>query len=234
MGIDGVRALTFDVGGTIFDWQSAVTGAVGALARERGAAIDVAAFALEWRRGMFQRLARVRSGELPWANADDLHRHVLDELAPRYAGLELSSADRDALTNVWHQMEVWPDVPEALERLRSRYTVIVLTVLSWSIVVDSSTAAGISWDGILSCEFLGHYKPDREAYLAGARLLRRTPEQCMMVAAHPLDLRAAMAAGFRTAYVAPRADEPFGSYDGELSDFDVVADDFGSLAKQLV
>ena len=234
MALERVRALTFDVGGTIFDWQTAVRAAVGELARDREAEVDVPQFALDWRRRMFELLDEVRAERLPWLNADDLHRRSLDELAPRYASLALSPADRDALTDVWHRMGVWSEVPEALERLKTRYAVVVLTVLSWAIVVDSSKHAGISWDGILSCEFLGHYKPDREAYEKAAHLLRLEPEACMIVAAHPGDLRASMRAGFRTALVAPRLQEPFSSDGRDPADFDVRASDFLDLAKQIV
>ena len=150
--------------------------------------------------------------------------------------MRLSSAERDELNLVWHRLRAWPDAPAAIARLRSRFTVIVLTVLSWGIVVDNSKAAGIDWDGVLSCEFLGHYKPDREAYLAGVRLAGSTPDQAMMVAAHPGDLRAAMAAGLQAAYV-PRPGERGAGNDPDLSpqpDFAVNALDFADLVRQLV
>ena len=109
--------------------------------------------------------------------------------------------------------------------------VVILGVLSFSILVDSSKHAGISWDGLLSCEFLGHYKPDKEAYLAATRLLRVSPEEAMMVAVHPGDLRAARNAGFRTGYVAPKLEEP-GSR-GETTGFDIVAEDYADFVRQI-
>ena len=124
----------------------------------------------------------------------------------------------------------------SLERLRSRYTVVVLTVLSWSLVVDSSKRGGLSWDGVLSCEFLGHYKPDPEAYLAGVTMLGLDPRQVMMVAAHPWDLRSAAAVGMRTAYV-PRPGERGERTDADLGampEFDLSVRDFTDLAGQLV
>ena len=51
-----IEALTFDVGGTVFDWQTAVRTKVGALAEARDAQIDVAQFALDWRLRFFQLL----------------------------------------------------------------------------------------------------------------------------------------------------------------------------------
>jgi 2-haloacid dehalogenase len=233
---DRVRLLTFDVGGTVFDWHSTIRDDVRGIAAAKGARVDAAAFANAWRRGMFEHLAEVRSGQLPWMNADHLHRMALDDVLRREPELRLSNAERDELNRVWHRLRAWPDAPAAIARLRGRFTVIVLTVLSWAIVVDSSKAAGIDWDGVLACEFLGHYKPAREAYLAGVRLAGGTPEQAMMVAAHPGDLRAAMAAGLHAAYV-PRPGEQGAGNDGDLSpqpDFAVNAADFADLARQLV
>ena len=235
--IGTLRALTFDVGGTVFDWHHSLRDEVSALAARQRAHVDAAAFVNQWRRRMFELLAGVRSGDIPWMNADQLHRMAIDDVAADHPTFDLSTQRRDELTVAWHRLRVWPDVPAALERLRTRFTVVVLTVLSWSLVVDSSKAAGLGWDGILSCEFLGRYKPDPEAYLAAVRLLGVAPGQAMMVAAHPWDLRAAAAAGLRTAYV-PRPHE-WG--DGQPSPsaatedtFDITATDFPDLARQLV
>ena len=229
--IDHIKVLTFDVGGSIFDWQTATRAAVRALATERGVAVDDRAFCFTWRRRMFEQLAEVRRGERPWQNADAIHRAVLDELAAEHPALELTPEDRDALNRAWHRMDVWEDVPESLATLRERYVVAILTVLSLAIVVDSSKHAGIDWDAYLSCEFLGVYKPDAEAYRTAAGLLGAKPEETMMVAVHPPDLAAAQRAGLKAAYVKPKLEE-MGSR-GETHGFEVVAEDYRDLARQL-
>ena len=233
-----IKALTFDVGGTVFDWRGTIEDEIGRLAKRQGARVDVSQLATDWRRGMFAMLARVRSGELPWMNADQIHRAVLDDVLDRHGSLELTAAERDELNEVWHRLRAWPDARDAIERLRSRYTVVVLTVLSWSIVVDCSKYNGIEWDGILSCEFLGHYKPDSEAYQTAVRLLRLDPSEAMMVAAHSGDLQAAMRAGLRSAYV-HREGEISGTFGGSeptspTSEFDFSARDFPELADLLL
>ena len=230
-----VKALTFDVGGTVFDWRGTIEDEVSQLAAAAGVDLDVPQFATDWRVGMFAMLARVRSRELPWMNADELHRRVLDDVLAKHSSLVLTGSERDDLNEVWHRLRVWPDAPAAIERLRGRYTVVVLTVLSWSIVVDCSKSNGIEWDGILSCEFLGDYKPDAAAYHAGVKLLRIEPEQAMMVAAHPGDLGAAAQAGLRTAFVHREGEThvlsgPAGSPD----EYDVSARDFPELADLLL
>lgn len=228
---NGIKALTFDVGGSVFDWQTATRKAVRGIAGARGAEVDDGAFTMTWRRRMFEELGRVRRGEVPWQNADQLHRAVLDELAEAYPKLELSPEDCDDLNRAWHRMGVWDDVPEALGRLREHYIVSILTVLSLSIVVDSSRHSGIDWDAYLSCEFLGVYKPAAEAYQMAARLLGAEPHEVMMVAVHPGDLLAAQRAGMKTGYVKPKLWEP--GAEGPTDGFDVSAEDYGEFARQL-
>lgn len=231
--LENIEALTFDVGGTVFDWQTAVRTQVGTIDSARNAGIDVPQFALDWRLRFFQLLAEVRAGKREWCSADIVQLASLEDVSHKYPSLQLNHEDKTALVEVWHSMSVWEDFPSAIARLRTRYRVIVLTVMSFSIVVDSSRRAGITWDGILSGEFMNHYKPDKEAYLEAAERLLLAPQRIMMVAAHPGDLRASMQAGFRTAYVQPKLNEPFGYDDNDPNDFDVQADDFEDLADQL-
>ena len=233
-----IKALTFDVGGTVFNWRGAIQKEVTRLAAERQANIDVTQFATDWRRWMFDTLARVRSGELSWRNADRIHRDVLDDVLEKHSALELSASERDELNEVWHRISAWPDAAEAIERLRGRYTTVVLTVLSYSIALDCSKFNGISWDGILSCEFLGHYKTDSEAYLTALKLLRVDPSEAMMVAAHKRDLNGAKAAGLQTAYVHREGEsDPFpglADIDPASSEYDIIAVDFPDLADKLL
>jgi len=230
-----VKVLTFDVGGTVFDWYSAVSQAVAELAASRQADVDASAFAIGWRELFFDTLAQVRSGALPRMNADGIHRLTLDTVAGRYPALALTDEEKDGLTDVWHSLSAWPDANPAIQRLRSKYTVVVLTVLSFGIVVESSKHSGIDWDAIISCEFLQHYKPDVDAYLDGLDLLGVEPKDAMMVAAHKWDLMAAKEAGLATAYV-PRPLErgEATQYEAKLDGVDLNAPDFARLADSLL
>lgn len=226
-----IRVLTFDVGGSVFDWQSATRAAVKEIAEERRVELDVPAFCLQWRRRMFETLAQVRRGNLSWRNADQIHLEVLDELGEQHRELALTSDDKQRLNSAWHRMDVWEDIPDALVRLRERYIVSILTVLSLSIVVDSSKHAGIEWDAYISCEFLGVYKPEAEAYQKAARLFGVEPSETMMVACHPPDLAAAQRAGLKAAHVKPKVWE-MGS-EGDSAGFEIQADSYTDLADQL-
>lgn len=232
--MEAVKGLFFDVGGTVFDWKNTVREEIQRLAEERGGAIDSEAFANAWRGEMFKVHARVRQGDLPWMNADEMHLRALDTMAGRYP--LLSDIDSRALVkSTWHRLKAFPGAPEAIARLRTRYIVVVLTILSWESIVSSSKAAGVQWDGILSCEFLGYYKPSLQAYRKAARLLGLAPSEAMMVAAHEGDLAAARAAGMHTAYVnVPEEDlvsEGFGQ--SKTAAFDIEAADFEALCHKM-
>ena len=104
-----IKSLTFDVGGQIFNWHHTIRDEVEQLAQERGVEMDCASFTNNWRWRMFELLGQVRSGELPWMNADELHRRALDDMVVKYPSLDLTTAERDALNQVWHRLRVWAE-----------------------------------------------------------------------------------------------------------------------------
>src|SRR5262249_44731422 len=122
--------------------------------------------------------------------------------------------------------------------LKQHYIVATLSNGHLALQVDLSRRAGLSWDAILGAEIARAYKPSAQCYLRSAEALGLTPQQLLMVAAHPSDLAAARDCGLRTAYV-PRPVEFGGgqaSVPGEPPsghEFDLVARDFLDLAEQL-
>jgi len=225
-----VQALCFDVFGTVVDWYGSVAAEVAA----KGLPVDGGAFALAWRAGYQPAMQEVRSGALQWTNIDGLHRRILDRiLAER--GVSLSEADAAQLNLVWHRLRPWPDSVAGLTRLKTRFTITTLSNGHVALLVDMAKHAGLPWDTVLSAELFNHYKPDPEVYLGAARLLGLAPQQVMMVAAHPGDLRAAAACGLRTAYVArPLERGPGGAMEAmKASEFDIEVDSFTALAERL-
>jgi 2-haloacid dehalogenase len=177
---------------------------------------------------------QVRRGELPWTNIDGLHRRILDSLLAQH-GIVLPELEVAAFNRVWHRLMPWPDSVPGLHRLKAHFTIATLSNGNLSLLVAMAKHAGLPWDAVLSAELFGHYKPDPEVYLGAARLLDVEPAQLLMVAAHPSDLRAAAACGLRTAYV-PRPLERGAGAPMEpwtAGEFDVVADNFVALARQL-
>ncbi len=229
-----VKGLFFDVGGTVFDWKNTVKSRIEELAREHGHSVDSEAFAVDWRQEMFKVHTEVRMGNLPWINSDGMHLRALASLEGKYPILAKIDHE-DFVRETWHSLKAFPGAAQAINRLRSRYTVVVLTILSFESILNSTKAAGVQWDGILSCEFLGYYKPSFEAYRRAVRLLGLDPSEAMMVAAHTGDLAAAQATGMHTAYVGvPEKDHVSGAFgDTSTEGFDVEARDFDELCEAL-
>jgi 2-haloacid dehalogenase len=231
-----VQALTFDVFGTVTDWRRTIIHEGRRLGSQKGLHVDWEQFALAWRAGYGPSMQRVRSGELPWTNIDDLHRMILDDLLAQFGVTGLSEAEKDHLNRVWHRLEPWPDARRGLVRLRRRFLLATLSNGNMALLTNMAKYAGLRWDCILSAELVKRYKPDPEVYLTAAALLGLQPQQVMMVAAHAPDLRAAHGVGMRTAFV-HRPDEYGPDQTSDLEPdptVDVVARDFQDLADQLL
>lgn len=235
MDFTAIRALTFDVFGTVVDWRSSLIREGQELGRARGLAVDWARFADGWR-GLYQpMLERVRSGSLPWTKLDDLHRMALDCLLVEFGITGLGEAEIENLNRAWHRLDPWPDAVTGLTRLKRKFVLATLSNGNVALIVDMAKRAGLPWDAVLGAEVARHYKPQPPAYQTTAALLGLEPAQCMMVAAHNGDLAVASGLGFRTAFVA----RPTEHGPGQKTDlkaeraWDIVADSFIDLAARL-
>ena len=232
---NSVKALTFDVFGTVVDWRSSIIREGQLLSARKGFEIDWGEFADNWRAGYGPAMNRVRNGELPWTKIDDLHRMILDELVIEHGVVGLSEGELDDFNRAWHRLSPWPDTVAGLNRLKTKYVIATLSNGNVALLTNMAKNAGLPWDAVLSAELAKHYKPDPEAYLTAADLLGLSPEQVMMVAAHPGDLRAAAKTGLRTAYVVRPLEQGPGRIvsNNTTGEFDYTANDFLDLARQL-
>ena len=236
--LDRVRALVFDVFGTVVDWRSGVArDAAPFLARHGRADVDPAAFADAWRSRYDPAMAEVRTGRRPFVRLDVLHRENLVSILPDF-GIDPRSvppAELDELNLAWHRLDPWADVVAGLMRLKQRYIIAPLSNGNVSLMLDMAKRAGLPWDAILGAEVAQAYKPSPEAYLRTADILAMRPEEVCMVAAHNGDLVAARACGLATAFV-PRPTEHGPGQTSDLKpaqDWDVAAADFEELAVTL-
>ena len=204
--IPSVKALFFDVFGTLVDWRGGIAREAEALLRPRGHALDWLAFADAWRGEYQPGMEEVRSGRIPFSKLDVLHRLNLQRILPRFGLAGLDEATLNELNLAWHKLDAWPDVPEGLKRLRGRFLLAPVSNGNISLMVDLARKNGLIWDAILGAEVAGDYKPKARVYLASAAAFDLAPSACMMVAAHSFDLAAAAAQGLRTAHIA-RPDE---------------------------
>jgi 2-haloacid dehalogenase len=191
-----VRALAFDVFGTLVDWRSGVAEAFRASALPG----DPEELADAWRGRYWPILAAVNDGSRPWGNFDELHLATLgDLLAER--GEDLGLEARQRLVEAWHRLEPWPDVRSGLEALRRERVTAALSNGDVALLVDLARHGDVRFDCLVSAELAHAYKPAPEVYLTAVRLLGVQPDELMMVASHPGDLAGARRAGLRTALV---------------------------------
>ena len=230
-----IRALIFDVFGTVVDWRGSIIREGRALGRAKKISADWDAFADAWRAGYQPAMARVRSGDLPWMNIDQLHRMILDGLLGKFGLDQLTEDELDHLNRVWHRLDPWPDARRGLALLKRRHVIATLSNGNVSLLVNMAKHGRLPWDAVLSAELFRHYKPDPEAYLGAAAMLGFEPSEVMMVAAHKNDLRAAQACGLATAFIKrPREKGPKVKLDLKPeADFDYNAKDFVDLARRM-
>jgi len=231
------RALIFDIGGTVFDWSTALEDALDVvLSRHAEVDVDPSAFAHDCREAFLNLCGAVARQEIAFQTSDEMLAHITVEQWERRGLPTLRGAERIVLATSWRAMRAWPGAPEAISTLRKRYIAAPLTILSCPIAVGSSRASGIDWDCILSCDILGLYKPDPQIFEKAVAVLDCRPEEIAMVASHPSDLRAAARVGFGTVYVLPHLEDPGEDYaePGLATEFDVVANDFPDLARKLM
>ena len=230
-----VKALFFDVFGTLTDWRSGVAREARELLSPLGYSLDWLAFADAWRALYMPITGEVRSRRQPYAKLDLLERRVLDEIIPQFGLTKLSEDMRQRLTLAWHHLDAWPDVNEGLARLGRRFLLAPASNGNIALMVDIATRNHWRWDAILGADIAHDFKPNRDVYLAAADALNLAPHECMMVAAHDIDLtQGARGAGLKTAFI-PRPDEYGKGHGAEklTGPVDVIASSLTALADAL-
>jgi 2-haloacid dehalogenase len=197
-----VKALFYDVFGTLTDFRASIAREAEVLLRPKGYALDWPAFADAWR-GQYQpALEEVRTGRRAYCKLDILHRENLETVLARFGVTGLSDADKDALNLGWHRLDAWPDVPEGLARLKKKFWLAPLSNGNIALMVDLARRNNFPWDAILGADIAQDFKPKPRVYLAAAAAFNLAPQDCMLVAAHSNDLAAATALGLRSAHLA--------------------------------
>jgi 2-haloacid dehalogenase len=229
-----VKALLFDVFGTLVDWRTSIARESEAILKPLGFQLDWLAFADAWRGEYQGAMDEVRYGRIPFCKLDVLHRRNLDLIMPRF---NVSGVAEEVLQNLnlaWHRLDAWPDVPPGLTRLKRQFRIAPCSNGNISLMVDIARKNALPWDAILGSEIAGDYKPKPRVYLASCEAFDLPPAACMMVAAHSRDLEQAAKLGLRTGHVA-RPNE-HGPGKGELAPkvpVDVAANSLEELAAKI-
>jgi 2-haloacid dehalogenase len=231
-----IKALIFDVFGTVVDWRTGVAREVEAFFGRHRIDADATAFADAWRAKYQPAMERIRSGNRGYVPLDVLHRENLEEVLADF-GIEASIAPAELaeFSRAWEKLPPWPDSVPGLTRLKQRHAIAPCSNGSIALMTWLAKYAGLPWDAILGADIAQAFKPRPEVYLRSAAALGLAPGEVMMVAAHNKDLFAAREQGLRTGFVSrPRELGPGQTTNIEPeSDWDVVAADFNDLARRV-
>jgi 2-haloacid dehalogenase len=232
-----IKACVFDVFGTAVDWRSSVIAEATGWGHAKSLNIDWPGFTDRWRLGFKPAMNKVRKGEIPWTNLDDLHRMMLEDLLKQYKIEGLSEKEKTAWAHVWRRLKPRPDSVEGLTRLKKKLIVAPMSNGNLALMTNLAKFGGLPWDAILGSDLVQHYKPDREMYISAPFYLDLKPDQVMMCAAHVFDLQAARSCGLRTGFIHRPDEYGNGSVgvpdNAKPGDFDVVSVSIIDLAQQL-
>ena len=196
-----IKALLFDVFGTVVDWRSGIANEVKIIANKNKIVINADDFAVAWRAEYQPAMEEIRKGNRSFTILDVLHEENLKKIASRFDLDNLSSNDFDFLVKAWHRLPGWPDSSDGLNKLKTKFIIATQSNGNIALMVNMAKYSNLNWDVILGAEVVGHYKPEPEAYQKACNALNLDPTECMMVAAHHDDLKAASLQGLKTAYV---------------------------------
>jgi 2-haloacid dehalogenase len=230
-----IKALVFDVFGTVVDWRSGVAREASAFLQRHAPQLDAFEFADAWRREYSPSMEEIRSGRRPYVRLDVLHRENLVKVLDRSGIADVANAEIDELNLAWHRLDPWPDSVAALNRLKGRFIIAPLSNGNIRLMVDMAKRAGLPWDAILGAEVVRAYKPSPQVYSETVEILGLAPAELCLVAAHNGDLAAARRQGLSTAFVARPAEHgPNQKTDLQAEQaWDFVVDDLNELANQL-
>lgn len=224
-----VHTLTFDAFGTILDLERAHAPRLGRFLSAKGCEISAGQLWDRWRSR--QRIEQFQDNQFcagHFGYLDSSRRALLYTL--RASKLPFDDGDVREIMQGWHELNPFEDALAGFARLRTKFKLVVLSNGD-----DDYLAAVVKkrisfqFDGVISVDSVGAFKPDPRVYRYAARVLQAEPGEIMMVSAHSFDAVGARASGYRAAYV-NRYDLP---YDETPYQYDVGARDFVDLADKL-
>lgn len=213
-----IKALLFDVFGTVVDWRTSVINECLELEKNTGIKGDWLKLTDMWRQNYMPSMDKVRNGEREWVNLDTLHKESLIKILKELNINGLSEKNLNHLNTAWHRLSPWSDTVEGLNLLKSNYSISTLSNGGIDLLTNMANKQKLPWDNVFSAETFMHYKPDSETYLGAVEKLNCETHEVMLVAAHNNDLLSAKSYGLKTAFVV-RATEY-----GENQDFDLKAE----------
>jgi 2-haloacid dehalogenase len=205
---NNVKLCMFDQYGTVVDMQGGLVAIAAPFLKAKGWRGDPNSFVTWWRRTHFENSmidALLHREHTPYREIG--HRavaYVMDRAGIAYSGDEVRY-----LVSEIEKLKPFPEVPAALEKLHTRYCLVVLSNGDPDMLETAKRYHNIPFDRVISVAEAGSFKPHVATYTKAAELLGLKMDQILFVANHAFDCIGAKAAGMRTAFI-DRRSRPFG------------------------
>jgi 2-haloacid dehalogenase len=203
-----VKVCMFDQYGTVVDMQGGLTAVATPFLEDKGWKGNPNSFVTWWRRTHFENSmidALLHREHTPYREIG--HRsvaHVMER-----AGIRFTMDEVRYLVGEIEKLKPFPEVPEALARLRAKYRLVVLSNGDPDMLETARQYHQVPFDRVISVAEANSFKPHVATYGKAAELLGLKPDQILFVANHAFDCVGAKSAGMRTAFV-DRRGRPFG------------------------
>jgi 2-haloacid dehalogenase len=207
--VSTVQVCMFDQYGTVVDMQGGLVAAATPFLRAKGWQGDPNSFVTWWRRTHFENSmidALLHREHTPYRQIGERAvAYVMDR-----SGIRYTQDDVRALVDHIVRLRPFPEVPAALDRLRTRYRLVVLSNGDPDMLDDARRHHGIAFEQVISVAVANSFKPHVATYTKAAEIAGVRLDQVLFIANHAFDCIGAKAAGMRTAFI-DRRQRPFGA-----------------------
>jgi len=224
-----IKVVMFDQYGTVVDMQAGLTEIAAPFLKQKGWNGNPGSFVTWWRRTHFENSmidALLHKAHTPYREIGHAAvAHTMDR-----AGIDYTPEEVRYLVSCIERLKCFPDVPEALARLRTKYKIAVLSNGDPDMLEEAKRHHGIAFDEVISVAVANSFKPHVGTYTKAAEIMRVTMDEVLFVANHAFDCIGAKAAGMHSAFI-DRRKRPFGHTPYQP---DIRVDDMSSLADLLL
>jgi len=204
-----IKVCMFDQYGTVVDMQGGLTAVAGPFLARKGWTGDPNAFVTWWRRTHFENSmidALLQRAHTPYREIGERAvAHVMER-----AGIAYTPDEVRWLVGEIEKLKPFPEVPAALDRLRTKYKLVVLSNGDPDMLAAAQAHHGIAFDRVISVAVANAFKPHVATYTKAAELVGVPLDRILFVANHAFDCIGAKSAGMRTAFI-DRRSRPFGA-----------------------
>jgi len=227
-----IKALTWDVFGTVVDWS-------GTIVRAGMAAVPGTTekfwleFAETWASKYNDLVWRSREGE-GWTRLGPYMESAFYDVAyEKMLDLTYVLDRKPDLPTTWNRLDPWEDATAGFAKLHGHVDQVALTNADDDMLKEIARHTKLPWTSLVGSNRAKAFKPDHKIYRSALDALGLQPSEVMMVAAHTFDIDEASKLGFRTALIARKGEG--GSDPADLKHKpDIIADDINAFAEELL